>query len=151
MIVQNTWISSAFRTTYKKVSVLQLFFRTIIFCQMLYFSPLFSLSLLITSSPFLLIIDNRCGEKEGRERETEERRRRRKRTLCPRGKRRGGEEKHFLLVCAYICTVCVREMRGRWAAVSTEQTHSKIKRALLDRQLCGLLFPSREVKKCFFF
>ena len=47
-------------------------------------------------SPFLLIIENRCGG--------ERERRRRKRTVCPRGKRRRGEEKHFLLVCAYMCT-----------------------------------------------
>ena len=78
-------------------------------------------------------------------------RRIRKRTVCPRGKRRRGEEKHFFCLCVHMCMyVCVREMRGRWAAVSTEQTHSKIKRALLNRQFCGLLLSSREVKKCFF-
>ncbi len=62
-----------------------------------YYPLLFFLYLsLLTFSPFLLIIENRCrGERE---------RRRRKRTVRPRGKRRGGEEKHFLLVCAYMCT-----------------------------------------------
>ncbi len=60
-------------------------------------------------------------------------------------------KKNTFCLCVHMYMyVCVREMGGRWAAVSTEQTHSKIKRALLDRQLCGLLLSSREVKKCFF-